>query len=580
VHSLDLDSLPQHVSTIVDRALDTEQCDSLRQLLREGGPLRAKTTTAKSLLLTSYIVQVLEWCERSGDSFARTWSLWIVLTMLAHEEPPSERTTGSKTPSHGKPKDETILVLQAEVSKANLSRRAKFLLNQDGTQSSQATASQTLTFAKEGLPPRCKVEWLRGSQQINTWLANMAGNCLPSLWKESMTLGCVASVQFLMNLPNFLHSIPLSLDGKHVVQCLEQPHKILNLAALLLTAVLASLRLPLRAQTLTSEFLTHFHDLQEKVIEGLASCGDGPYDLVARWLHQPPESLPCEDDFRCLIAFMIGQCILPPLAIAPSLDIDLPPTPLHNGKKETLEDQNATPPTVAECAPPPQALLNVLARETLKEDIRLKEATGENPKPVFSTMLCHLLYSLAVMVPLHAKAAAHSSVVRGAAFTQLMKVQNIVATSVQSRSLYDTGDGKRAKLFLYIRATACIRMALQCIMGSWFAAEFGARFAVNEEGGRDFIQYCTRHINQVYNNKVALTRVIGTPWERLMLAQGPTSTIAELLLVVCSSDSNLLEVSKLGGEQALHSLCRYGESSQVRSQATMLLTKLAVLQQV
>jgi hypothetical protein len=235
---------------------------------------------------------------------------------------------------------------------------------------------------------------------------------------------------------------------------------------------------------------------------------------------------------------------------------------------------------VAECPAPPALLLDVLAQEVLREDLRLQQAKGNGPHsrgPLFSTMLCNLLYALAVTVPTHPETAANSAAVRGAAFSQLIKVQTIVAQSVQPRQLFDAADGKREKLFLYVRATACIREALQCIMASWFAADFGVRFAISEEGGRDFIQYCTKHVNQVYNNKTALTKVLGTPWERLMLSQGPTTMIAELLLTICSSDVNLAEVSKLGGETALHSLSRYGESTQTRQQATMLLTKLAVM---
>jgi len=192
-------------------------------------------------------------------------------------------------------------------------------------------------------------------------------------------------------------------------------------------------------------------------------------------------------------------------------------------------------------------------------------------------MLCHLLYATAVIVPLHPKAAANSSAVRGAAFSQLMKVQQIVAQDIPSHYLYDHADGKRSKLFLYLRATACIRSALQCITGSWLAADFGPTFAISDEGGRDFIQYCAKHLNQAYNQKTAYTRVMGSPWERMMLDQGPTATIAELMLKVCSSDQNLAEVSKLGGQQALHALSRFGETPTVRQQATMLLTKLAVM---
>jgi len=183
------------------------------------------------------------------------------------------------------------------------------------------------------------------------------------------------------------------------------------------------------------------------------------------------------------------------------------------------------------------------------------------------------------MVPLHPKAAAESSQVRGAAFAQLFKIQQIVSLSAQPQDLYDPNDKDRAKLFLYIRAIACIRLALRVITGSWFASNIGVEFVISEQGGRDFMQYCTRHIIQVYNSKTAVTRVLGTPWERMMLSQGPTETIAELLLLVCSSDVNLLELERMGGEKALHGLSQYAETPSLRQQATMLLSKLAVMTQ-
>jgi len=232
---------------------------------------------------------------------------------------------------------------------------------------------------------------------------------------------------------------------------------------------------------------------------------------------------------------------------------------------------------VAECGPPPQGLLDRLADDVLQEERRMRDAQAAGEGPMFSTVLCHSLYALAAMVPLHPEAATNSSV-RGAAFAQLMKVQQIVARSIQPQALFDLADEGRAKLFLYIRAITCIRLALRVITGSWFAADIGVQFAISEQGGRDFMQYCTKHITQVYNSKTAVMRLLGTPWERVMLSQGPTETMAELLLVVCSSDSNLLELTQLGGEQALQSLSQYAERPQVRQQATMLLSKLAVLQ--
>ena len=70
-----------------------------------------------------------------------------------------------------------------------------------------------------------------------------------------------------------------------------------------------------------------------------------------------------------------------------------------------------------------------------------------------------------------------------------------------SKALYDNTDGSRAKLFLFVRVSCCIRGALQTIMGSWFAADFGAKFAINDEGGRDFVSYCTKHLIQVVGTK-------------------------------------------------------------------------------
>lgn len=243
-------------------------------------------------------------------------------------------------------------------------------------------------------------------------------------------------------------------------------------------------------------------------------------------------------------------------------------------------------PSVAQCSPPPQDLLEVFAAEVLAEDERLrkqpesKEASSnkhEGTGPLFSTNLCNFLYGLAAVVPSHPRAASHSPAVRGAALAQMMKVQNVLNARTPAAAFFDPRDGTRAKVLLYVRAIACVRCALQSVVGSWLAAGFGSKFAVTEEGGQDFLQYCSKHILQAYNNKTAYTRVLGTPWERLMMSQGPTPMIVDLLLNVCSSDANLMEVSKLGGQQALHNLSRYGDDNEIRQRATMLLTKLAVL---
>ena len=99
----------------------------------------------------------------------------------------------------------------------------------------------------------------------------------------------------------------------------------------------------------------------------------------------------------------------------------------------------------------------------------------------------------------------------------------------------------------------------------------------SEQGGYDLLTYCTKHIIQAFNNKTAMTKVMGNPWERIMMSQGPTPMIVDLYLKVCEVESNLLAVNKIGGHKALHNLSRYGDSTEVRQTATMLLTKLAVI---
>ena len=47
-----------------------------------------------------------------------------------------------------------------------------------------------------------------------------------------------------------------------------------------------------------------------------------------------------------------------------------------------------------------------------------------------------------------------------------LEVQSIIAQGITSKNLYDLSDGDRGKLFLFVRVSACIRGALQTIMGS------------------------------------------------------------------------------------------------------------------
>uniref|UniRef100_A0A7S1WFS7 Uncharacterized protein n=1 Tax=Alexandrium catenella TaxID=2925 RepID=A0A7S1WFS7_ALECA len=400
-------------------------------------------------------------------------------------------------------------------------------------------------------------------------MARMAGKCIADPWKPAQLVSCVNAAKCLVEHPHFLCNAADTVDGQIIVRFLTGDDRPISLAALLLVSLLSSYRLPLKAQNCASSFLTSFYELQETVIVGFSKCGDTPYayENAALWLYELPPDQPLREDFRCLVTFMIGQCLLPPLALAPSLDMGDAISP----------DGFEGPPAVAECEKPPVGLMNKIATDILAEDQRMKDAQVKGVGPVFSTILCHLLYALVTFVPFSPKAAAESSQVRGAAFSQLFKIQQIFACTMSPKDLMDPDDKDRGRIFLYIRAIACIRLALRTITGSWFAPDIGVRYAISEQGGRDFMQYCTRHIIQAYNGKTAVMKVLGNPWERLMLSQGPTETIAELLLMVCSSDANLVEMEHLGGERALHCLSQYAENISIKQQATMLLAKLAVM---
>lgn len=566
-HLLLLEVVPERMTLAIANELRRPQTTSLRDLLEHGGQVLATKQAGQHLFQVSTLQQVLTRCDKMRDPYSSSWLLWLVLTMMRNEDPASRKP--------GAVPSEDILCLNtdlASVDHEQLRRRAmmKQQLNEVGLGAKTQGADGKAEQAGGDGAPKCSVVWLRENPQLVAACARLACTSVAFPWKDAQRLGCATVSRMIFEFPRFLHTMVDNLKDEALLTCLLQSQKTVQLGALLAIANISAIKLSLNAFNLAADFLTKFHALQQVLLEGLAKCGEGPYDLIVRWLHEPPAGLPCNLDFRCIVAFMIGQCVSPPLAETPTLD------PM--GWQPSGKPGEEGPPPVAKCGTPPAPLLDKLAEETLKEEHRLREGRKEKSLgPLFSSMLCHLLFGLGVMVPLHPKAAANSAAVRGAAFSQLMKVQSILAQSVQPKFLFDPTDGDRQKLFLYIRATACIQCALQSITGCWFAADFGARFMINEEGGRDFILYCAKTINQAFTNKSAMTKVLGTPWERLMHGQGPTTAIAELFLMICaSSDANLAEVSRLGGDQALHALSKYGDTSAMKQQATMLMTKLAV----
>jgi hypothetical protein len=589
-HLFEMDVIAEEHLTMVNRELGKEPCAGLAKLLKDGSVLKANRAVAQSILLEKYMARLLEQVEHFKDVFCRTWVLWLYLAVVSHAEvddpgsPKAAWSAETQTPAAPNQAgfDMTSIVALEEVNIEQLLRRQEVLQQQREVSSALATSYKTAD--RESTPPQTRIAWLMGSPKLCFILSRLVGEGLVFDHATSRLISASLASFCMVELPPFLPMLVHTVNTDALISCFNVPEHLVHANVLLLCSIIIGFKLPILSQTITKDFLDRFWSLQGGIIRGLvggeATSLDGPFDLLTRWLTNPEKKLPCPKIFRCLSAYVVGQCCKPPLAAPPSLGSQAVAAPQETNTRDFAQisqDQEDFA-TVVEGFQPPETLLEVLAKNVLAEDDFLKKSQVEGKGPLFSTELCHLLYGLAVMVPHHPKAASHSAMVRGAAFSQMIKIQNILAQSVQPPWLYDTNDGAQQKPFLYARSMTCVRAALQCVVGSWLAAGFGTRFAVTEEGGKDFIQYCVKHILQSFNNKAALTRVLGSPWERVMMSQGPTPMIVELFLTVCSTDANLTEVASLGGQAALHNLSRYADTNEVRQQATILLTKLAVLQ--
>lgn len=243
-------------------------------------------------------------------------------------------------------------------------------------------------------------------------------------------------------------------------------------------------------------------------------------------------------------------------------------------RKRKLEKVAVLP--VAACKDPLHSLLRILAQEILREDQRLRKPQHSDKGPIYSDLLMHLLYALAVTVPHHASVATGSAAVQSAALTQLSKVFRIIENEVEGYRLYDVADGQRNKVFLYLRAVACVRAAIQCIAAGWQSMPSGPHIPLTDQAGKDFVRFCSKNIEKAFSES-ALIKAVETPWEKVMLTQGATGTIGDLLIRACSTDANLAELGRIKGQQSLLSLSRHGETTTVKQQATLFLTKLAVL---
>jgi len=415
-------------------------------------------------------------------------------------------------------------------------------------------------------------------------------------WPISVRLGAACASYACIESVAFLTSFVMKAQGSMISHPYQLPYPLVHLSVLTLVCLLTSIKLFPSTETIREAFLERFFSLQQDLLQGVGTPGHvhptvfvprpnspddildpaTPYVLIMKWFHFSGD-LDFGRHLRSLAAFLLGQCCIPPTMAPPLRGVsDDTKALVAIAMDHDTSTQSQIYPNVTVCTTPPPEMFDVLAAEISKEDSFLRcERTKQNTGPLWSTLLLNQIYALAAMVPFYPKGAAHSPSVRGATLSQLIKVQTILATGLQAKDLYD--DEEDGKLFLYVRATSALRIALQCVTSSWLSTGFGSRFAISEEGGRDLVQFCIRHIMQTYDKKAALTKVLGTPWERLMMNQGPTKLLCDLFVDICSSEGNLIEVARINNaDKALHSLARFGEND-IRQTATGLLTKVALI---
>eukprot|EP00397_Hematodinium_sp_SG-2012_P000244 GEMP01000244.1.p1 GENE.GEMP01000244.1~~GEMP01000244.1.p1 ORF type:complete len:1089 (+),score=233.94 GEMP01000244.1:4462-7728(+) len=560
----------------------------------DGSILRANRN-AMSLLTRDTFTLLMKRADSLEDSFARTWCCWLALVFLSNTPPAVGTPAAPMTPEdHGEreqPAGDEGMMRLAEIDIDQVVRRTSFGCDEKTT--------PDYILDREPEPPAALRDWMTPNNA--NMLARICNSALQNHhWPTSIRLGATCASMSIVESTAFLATFVAHAKGAQISNCYALPYPLVHFSVLTLACILTSIKLAPRSETIREAFLQPFFALQGECLHGVATPGNvhptqlvprpnspddvldpaTPYSLIMKWFHFTND-LDYGHHLRALASFIFGQCCLPPTMSPPMLGIPgATGEDVHTkvaraiGADENLQDY----PAVAMCPTPPVELFDMLAAEIKKEDAALRHAraSANERGPMWSTLLMNAVYALAVMVPFYPKPAAHSTSVRGATLGQLMKIQAILNTGLQAKDLY--ADEEDCKLFLYVRATSVIRMALQCVTSSWLAAGFGSRFAVSEEGGYDLIQFCIKHILHTYSNKYVMMKALGTPWERMMMNQGPTQLLCELFLKICSSDGNLIKIARMpNAHKALHSLSRYAEP-EVRPVATQLLTKVAMIQ--
>jgi hypothetical protein len=535
----------------------------------DGAPLYRKEKEAAILIANRRAAEVVlrvpvfqdllqEMLElQQEDVFSQSWSLWIALMFMSNSRdgPPE--------------KDPEIIIELPEVNFAQRFRRAEMQGTDVNVELHPATTHLAWVGAGE-----------TDSLDLATLLVQVVCKALAYPSELPETFGCLVSSWILSRVPRVLPVFVANFLPKCINACFGLPYPMVHASSLLMVSMLTSMRLPMLGATVEPTFLKRFFSMQAQLLQsfaefsgggatvqlvphptvkGKALPGETMYSLVFRFFYFTQSDPVLGPSIRAMAAYVLGQCLMPPRKNPPALSAD------------AKDDDN--PPVVA-CPEPPFELLELLANTVMDMDRELVEARANF---LYTTAHCHVLYALAYCVTHHARGACQSAATRGAALSQLMKVQRAVSNDVDPKTLYDADDEDDAMIWMYIRSSACVRAALQSVLNAWLNTGYGSRFAAEEEGGVELCQFLIKHVLNAYNGQTKLKRAMGNPWEHAMIELGPTPLVTQLFLMMCGAEQNLRTLTKLGGEKAVHNLSRYADDQKVRQQATVLLTKVAVL---
>ncbi|KAF4704501.1 hypothetical protein FOZ63_027626, partial [Perkinsus olseni] len=334
-----------------------------------------------------------------------------------------------------------------------------------------------------------------------------------------------------------------------------------------------------------------------------------PYGLFFHYLHHTKSRL---DDTVCrtvrdLALYMLAVCVCPPERELPGVAAPRSLTLARSG------DGRGTLAAGVPSAPP--LLMETLAmyaldltRQVDEEARRMKaDETNRQPQTLAALASCMLgLYNCIPHAPAAAMASAHLRAVSMAQFIRASTNPIVNAELVSDRTVGvpETNsqlfrcDRRLRLLELCSLTLSCVKLGLGIIELSWGACGYGSALVAKQEGGRDLIAFMIKHIvNHFGGPNRAMLRLRAPPWDKVLFKEGGVAVpalfsfssfggfsavgislfVAKLFLDACGYDSNLEIIEMLGGQRALLALSRYSEDSIMRQQATVLLTKMAVM---